>query len=242
MAPFSSRNTDASTTCGHGRQPSGERVRDDGVERFARPERAVADDAGMDGVHPDRRQFDRQRADHANNSGVDGADRRRARVWPFPCHATEEQDGAVAGEPVRERMHHFGVADQLERHEVDRGLDVVGADTVGVAVDCGEDHVVDRPEPGETAARSPAAWTGPARGSRRRRRPRWRPSPRCGVPAGEHHVAATARVVVGQVPADSGGAADDEHRASHVSVLPLWNVLKACDPQCSWPGPVTERR
>ena len=51
---------------------------------------------------------------------------------------------ASLGQSAAERVHHLGVADELERDEPERSRDVVVGDGVLVALDRAEDEAVDR--------------------------------------------------------------------------------------------------
>ena len=48
-------------------------------------------------------------------------------------------------------MDHLDIADELDRRETDRPGDVVVLDAVAVALDGGNDEMVDRPDAGELA-------------------------------------------------------------------------------------------
>ena len=60
--------------------PPGVRARSRRSRRSSRPERAVADDAGVDRVHPNRRELQRHRAGESVDAAVDGRDGGRAGV------------------------------------------------------------------------------------------------------------------------------------------------------------------
>ena len=60
--------------------------------RLRRPERAVADDAGVDRVDPTRTQLLHERSGEADDAAVHGADGRRARIRTLLGHAPEEHE------------------------------------------------------------------------------------------------------------------------------------------------------
>ena len=84
-----------------------------------RPERAVADDPRMQRVDPDRRELERERGHEPLHPAVDRRHRRRAGVGGVLGPAAEQHDARRARrlQPIEQRVHDLGVADQLERDE-----------------------------------------------------------------------------------------------------------------------------
>ena len=157
---------------GHGDVAAGRRPRLDAFDRLrlARPERAVADDAGVERVDADRCELDGQRMHEAADAAVDGRHSGRARVRTLLGEPTEQHDRGVGCHAGEQCVDDLGVADELHRDEVGRPSEVIVLGGVGVAVDRGEHECVDGADVGKCSGDA-------VRGSRARR-----PDPRASPP------------------------------------------------------------
>ena len=138
---------------GGGRNPAARALRARAIDGggVAGPGRAVADQSGMDGVDADRRDLERQRAHHRRHRAVDRGDGGRAGIGPLARLAAEQHHRRFRRQPRQQRVDDLDIADQLDRREADRPGDVVVLDAVAVALDGGNDEMVDRPDAGELA-------------------------------------------------------------------------------------------
>ena len=65
--------------------------------------------------------------------------------------AAEQHDRRFRRQPRQQRVDDLDIADELDRRQPDRPGDVVVLDAVAVALDGGDDEMVDRAHPGELA-------------------------------------------------------------------------------------------
>jgi hypothetical protein len=123
----------------HGRQFATGRPRRVAVEGrcLARPERAVADDAGMDRVDADRCELEREGVHEPHHPAVDRGDGRRARIGGVLRASAEQHDagGAAGLDAVEECVDRLGVSDELERHEPPGACHIVVAHGVRIPFD-----------------------------------------------------------------------------------------------------------
>ena len=114
-------------------------------------------------------------------------------------------------------MHDLGVADQLHGHEVGRTPDVVVLDRIEIALDGGDDDVIQRldiRQRGSDALRVGQVDRDPANVAADRRRYGLRTSR---VPPGQGHGPAAIGVVLHDLTANAGRATNDQEplRLSH---------------------------
>ena len=182
------------------------------------PHRAVADDAGVDRVHADRAELDRERVDHAGHAAVDRSSPSSSPDRGGPSRGRRTAGSRRPRHLRQQRVDRLGVADELERDERERALEVVVAGGVRVAVDRDEDEVLDRP----TSARRSAISFGCARSSASPRAPPPISSATCCAVASSRPVRTTSRPRPaksrGDLAADAARAPDDDdaslgHRA-----------------------------
>ena len=103
----------------------------------------------MDGVDPNRRELCGERDDHPDNPAIDGGDRGRAGIRPILGQPAEHDDRALVAQTVEQRVDHLRVADQLQRYQAQRPVDVVLLHPIVVAVDGDDDQISDRTDRAE---------------------------------------------------------------------------------------------